>query len=107
MLINKIKNTFDFFDSRGLDNIFLICITSLLLIGLVMITSSTADFAARKFSNPLFFFNKHLIFIMLGLIVLYFVSRIKMKLYYDYGQFFLLLSIFLSLLVHIPGIGLT
>ena len=44
---------------------------------------------------------------MLGLIVLYFVSRIKMKLYYDYGQFFLLLSIILSLLVHIPGIGLT
>ena len=55
MLINKIKNTFDFFDSRGLDNIFLVSITSLLLIGLVMITSSTADFAARKFSNPLFF----------------------------------------------------
>jgi cell division protein FtsW (lipid II flippase) len=55
MLIKKFKNTFDFFDNRGLDSLFLACVTSLIIIGLVMVTSSTVDFAATKFSNPLFF----------------------------------------------------
>ena len=107
MLIKKFKNTFDFFDNRGLDSLFLACVTSLIIIGLVMVTSSTVDYAATKFSNPLFFFRKQMLFIILGLFVLYVVTRIKIKFYYDYGQFFLLLSLFLSLLVHIPGVGVT
>tara|TARA_B000000532_G_scaffold242050_1_gene235397 strand:+ start:35 stop:1084 length:1050 start_codon:yes stop_codon:yes gene_type:complete len=72
-----------------------------------MVASSTVDFAAAKFSNPLFFLKKHLIFILLGLMVLYIVARVKMKFYYDYGQYFLIFSVILSLLVHIPGLGLT
>lgn len=107
MLANKIRDIIDFFDNRGLDSLFLACVTSLVLLGLVMVTSSTVDFAATKFSNPLFFLKKHLIFILLGLIVLYIVARIKMKFYFDYGQYFLILAILLSLLVHIPGLGKT
>jgi cell division protein FtsW len=72
-----------------------------------MVTSSTVDFAATKFSNPLFFFRKQMLFIVLGLLVLYVVTRIKIKFYYDYGQYLLLLSLLLSLLVHIPGVGVT
>ena len=72
-----------------------------------MVASSTVDFAAAKFSNPLFFLKKHLIFILLGLMVLYIVARVKMKFYYDYGQYFLIFSVLLSLIVHIPGLGLT
>ena len=107
MLANRIRSIIDFFDNRGLDSLFLSCIISLILIGLVMVASSTVDFAAAKFSNPLFFLKKHLIFILLGLLVLYIVARVKMKFYYDYGQFFLIFSVILSLLVHIPGLGLT
>mgnify|MGYP003318304364 CR=1 FL=1 len=59
MLANRIRNIIEFFDSRGLDLLFLACVTSLILIGLVMVTSSTVDFAAAKFSNPLFFLRKH------------------------------------------------
>ncbi len=72
-----------------------------------MVTSSTIDFAATKFSNPLFFLKKHFIFILLGLAVLYVVARIKIKFYYDYGPYFLILAIMLSLLVHVPGLGKT
>ena len=107
MLANKIRNVIDFFDTRGLDLLFLACVTSLILIGLIMVASSTVDFAATKFSNPLFFLKKHFIFIILGLLVLSIVARIKVKFYYDYGQYFLLLAIILSLLVHIPGLGKT
>ncbi len=107
MLASKIRSTIEFFDNRGLDSLFLSCIISLILIGLVMVASSTVDFAAAKFSNPLFFLKKHLIFILLGLMVLYIVARVKMKFYYDYGQYFLIFSVILSLLVHIPGLGLT
>ena len=107
MLARKIRNIIDFFDNRGLDSLFLACVTSLILIGLVMVTSSTIDFAATKFSNPLFFLKKHFIFILLGLTVLYVVARIKIKFYYDYGQYFLILAIMLSLLVHVPGLGKT
>ena len=107
MLANKIRNIIEFFDNRGLDSLFLACITSLILIGLIMVTSSTVDFAAAKFSNPLFFLKKHFIFIILGLLVLSIVARIKVKFYYDYGQYFLILAIILSLLVHVPGLGKT
>jgi len=68
-----------------------------------MVTSSTVDFAAAKFSNPLFFFKKQLIFIILGTLFLYIITHIKTDFYYDYGQNSLLLSFILSLLVHIPG----
>tara|TARA_B100001113_G_scaffold132875_1_gene108854 strand:+ start:644 stop:1798 length:1155 start_codon:yes stop_codon:yes gene_type:complete len=107
MFIQKIKETIDFFDNRGLDSLFLACIISLIIIGLVMVASSTADFAATKFSSPLFFFKKHLIFIILGLVILYVLSHIKMHFYYDYGPLFLLFSLIISLLVHVPGLGIT
>ena len=107
MFVEKLKNIIDFFDNRGLDSLFLACVTSLIIIGLVMVTSSTVDFAATKFSNPLFFFKKQLIFIILGLGILYVITHIKTKFYYDYGKYFLLLSLIISLLVHIPGLGVT
>ena len=107
MFLEKLKNIINFFDNRGLDSLFLACVTSLIIIGLVMVTSSTVDFAATKFSNPLFFFKKQLIFIILGLIILYIITHIKTKFYYDYGKYFLLLSLIISLLVHIPGLGVT
>ncbi len=107
MLANKIRNIIEFFDTRGLDSLFLACVTSLILIGLIMVASSTVDFAAAKFSNPLFFLKKHFIFIILGLLVLSIVARIKVKFYYDYGQYFLIFAIILSLLVHVPGLGKT
>lgn len=107
MFMEKLKNIINFFDNRGLDSLFLACVTSLIIIGLVMVTSSTVDFAATKFSNPLFFFKKQLIFIILGLVVLYVITHIKTNFYYDYGKYFLLLSLIISLLVHIPGLGVT
>ena len=72
-----------------------------------MVASSTVDFAAAKFSNPLFFLKKHFIFILLGLLILSILMRIRVKFYYDYGQYFLILAIILSLLVHVPGLGKT
>jgi cell division protein FtsW len=105
--MEKLKNIINFFDNRGLDSLFLACVTSLIIIGLVMVTSSTVDFAATKFSNPLFFFKKQLIFIILGLVALYVITHIKTNFYYDYGKYFLLLSLIISLLVHIPGLGVT
>ena len=107
MFMEKLKNIINFFDNRGLDSLFLACVTSLIIIGLVMVTSSTVDFAATKFSNPLFFFKKQLIFIILGLVILYVITHIKTNFYYDYGKYFLLLSLIISLLVHLPGLGVT
>ncbi len=105
--MERLKNIINFFDNRGLDSLFLACVTSLIIIGLVMVTSSTVDFAAAKFANPLFFFKKQLIFIILGLVILYVITHIKTNFYYDYGKYFLLLSLIISLLVHIPGLGVT
>lgn len=107
MFMEKLKNINNFFDNRGLDSLFLACVTGLIIIGLVMVTSSTVDFAAAKFSNPLFFFKKQLIFIILGLVILYVITHIKTNFYYDYGKYFLLCSLIISLLVHIPGLGVT
>ena len=107
MFMEKLKNIINFFDNRGLDSLFLACVTSLIIIGLVMVTSSTVDFAATKFSNPLFFFKKQLIFIILGLLILYIITHIKTKFYYDYGKYFLILSLIIFLLFHITVLGVT
>ena len=54
-----------------------------------------------------FSFLTKLIFIILGILILYIITHIKTDFYYDYGQYFLLLSFIISLLVHIPGLGVT
>ena len=89
-----------------MDNIFVICVTALSLIGFIMITSATLDLALQKYNNAFYFTIKHSIFLIMGLAVAFLLAHIKLDFYYKYSQVLLLLAFIISLLVFIPGLGI-
>ncbi len=106
LLSEKIKKFLLITKSSGVDNIFVICVTALSLIGFIMITSATLDLALQKYNNAFYFTIKHSIFLIMGLAVAFLLAHIKLDFYYKYSQVLLLLAFIISLLVFIPGLGI-
>jgi len=106
LLSEKIKKFLLITKSSGVDNIFVICVTVLSLIGFIMITSATLDLALQKYNNAFYFTIKHSIFLIMGLAVAFLLAHIKLDFYYKYSQVLLLLAFIISLLVFIPGLGI-
>ena len=77
----------------------------LTMFGIVMITSSSSIWAQYKFNNPFKFTIHQSIFAIIGLILMFLVSKIDYKLYYKYANKILIGAIILLVLVLIPGIG--
>lgn len=77
----------------------------LMLFGLLMIYSSSSIWAEYKFGNKYHFLIYQGIFILIGVILMYSLSKIKISFYYKYATKILTISIILLILVLIPGIG--
>ena len=108
MLSENIKKLLLISESRGIDNIFIICVGILSLIGLIMITSTTLDFATQKDNMNAFHFTiKHSIYLAMGLFVTFLLARVKLSFYHDYSKIILLIAFIVSILVFFPGLGKT
>ena len=108
MLSENIKKLLLISESRGIDGIFVICVGILSLIGLIMVTSTTLDFAAQKENMNAFYFTiKHSIYLAMGLFVTFLLARVKLSFYYDYSKIILLIAFIVSILVFFPGLGKT
>lgn len=95
---------------KGIDKGLLITTFLLLLIGSVMIYSSTSvitPLAAKKNITPFYYFKRHLITMMIGFFFMYLAYRIKVELLNKISIPLLILSFFLLLAVFIPNLGLT
>ena len=86
-------------------NLLLISVIFLSLIGLVMITSSSVIWAEYKFDDPLKFFKSQALFFMVGLLIMYLVSKIDYWKYYQNSNKIFFAILILLILVLIPGIG--
>lgn len=75
------------------------------LFGLLMIYSSSYVWAEFKYSNPYKFVINQGIFFIVGVVLMYLVSRIDYRLYQKYSNILLIAVIILLILVLIPGIG--
>lgn len=95
------------FDVDDLDPVLTIAFISLLTIGLVMVASSSISIADRNFSNPFYYFQRQLVFVVMGLFAAFFVFKIRLVQWEKSGQSLLLFALFLLVLVLIPGIGKT
>jgi cell division protein FtsW len=64
-------------DSTGVDRLLLFVILALVLIGLVMVFSSSYQFAreSTRTEDPIFFLRNHLVRIMLGFVLLFLFAR--------------------------------
>ena len=75
------------------------------LFGLLMIYSSSSIWAEYKYHNQYKYLISQSIFLSLGYIIMYIISKIDTNIYKKYGNHILLICIILLILVLIPGIG--
>ena len=78
----------------------------LMLFGLLMIYSSSSIWAEYKFGNSFHFCIYQGAFIIIGIILMIFLSRIPVSFYYRHATKLLIISIVLLGLVLIPGVGI-
>ena len=90
---------------KKLDISLFIAIIILALFGLMMIYSDSSIWAEYKFNDSFYYFKRQLIFIVIGIFIMYTVSKIDYKVYYEKSNKILLICFILLILVLIPGIG--
>ena len=87
------------------DYVTLGLVASLLLIGLIMVTSASMSIAVRDLGNPFYFLERQFVFGMAGVLFAWALTRVPAELWDKYGLALLCLGLLLLLAVLIPGIG--
>ena len=88
-----------------LDYILIISIIIISLFGILMVYSSSYIWAEYKFNDPYKYVKNQFLFFIIGLILMYIISKIDHDFYYKKANILLITSIILLILVIIPGIG--
>jgi len=94
-------------DLDDLDPVISIVFVALLTIGLIMVASSSISVADRNFSNPFYYFQRQLVFIVMGVLAAIVVFKIRLVQWEKSGMALLIFALFLLVLVLIPGVGKT
>lgn len=90
---------------KKVDKILLITTIVLSLFGILMIYSSSSIWAEYKFNDSLHYLKYQSIFFLIGLIIMYVISKINYKFYYQKSNLIIITCLILLILVLIPGIG--
>src|SRR6187431_2651693 len=87
----------------------LLCIWLVLLsVGLVMVASASISFSAASVfthNDGWYFAKRHAVYLVLGLILAMVVVAVPISIWEKYASHFLMITLFLLLIVLIPGIG--
>ncbi|MBU1894347.1 MAG: putative lipid II flippase FtsW [Candidatus Omnitrophota bacterium] len=83
----------------------ILLVSILLMIGVVMIYSSSAVYAYRTYGNSLYFVLRHLAYVAVGLFAAVFCMMPPAKKIADNSRNIMLCALFLLLMVIIPGVG--
>jgi len=87
------------------DYILIGAVFVVIIFGLVMLSSASAAKAYLDFHSTYYYFNHQLFGLGVGLVAFFFFSRLDYKILQDFAFWFLLISIFLLILVFIPGLS--
>lgn len=90
---------------KKFDKILALSVILLSLFGLIMIYSASSIWAEYKFSDSFHYLKYQLLFFIVGLVLMFTVSKIDYKLYYKKANTILICCFILLILVLIPGIG--
>jgi cell division protein FtsW len=85
--------------------LLLIAVLGVVLMGVLMVYSTTSVMALREHHDQAYFLKRHGIFAFLGILVLGVTSHIDYKVWQKFSYPLLGLSLLLMLLVFIPGLG--
>lgn len=94
---------FSSFLNNSVDFTLVITVLLLLSIGLVMVLSASSPTALQKYDKSYYYFIRQLIFAILGLIGMYFVSKIDYRIYQRFYKQAWVLSAVLLILVLVIG----
>ena len=90
---------------KKFDKILDLNVILLSLFGLIMIYSASSIWAEYKFSDSFHYLKYQLLFFIVGLVLMFIVSKIDYRLYYKKANTILICCFILLILVLIPGIG--
>lgn len=90
---------------KKIDYKLFISVTLLALFGCFMVYTSSNIWAEYKFNNSYKYFINQFVFFVLGLFIMYFVSKIDYKIYKKKSTLIISVCFILLVLVLIPGIG--
>lgn len=103
MAKKKKERTFSSFVNNPIDFTLLITILLLLSIGLVMVLSASSPSALAKDGNSYSYFSKQLIFAILGIIAMLFISKIDYRFYQKFYKHAWVIAFILLALVLVAG----
>ncbi|VAW69871.1 Cell division protein FtsW [hydrothermal vent metagenome] len=92
---------------EGLDGVLIFIVMSLLVLGLIMVSSASISIADSKTSTPFFYLYRQLIATGLGLVAAAVIFKIRLVYWEKSGMFLLAVSFLLVMLVLVPGVGKT
>ena len=92
-------------DAFSYDRILLFAAVSIVLIGLLMVASSSIVISERQFHTPFHYLLRQVVYLSLGLFFSLITLRIDMKFWEDMSPLLLLFSLGLLVAVLIPNIG--
>ncbi|MFQ5427477.1 MAG: putative lipid II flippase FtsW [Thermodesulfobacteriota bacterium] len=87
------------------DRFLVLSVLALLVMGVVMVYSTSYIVAMNRFGDEFFFMKKHLTYALIGLLMFVAASRIPYTLYGKLVYPILILALILLLLIYVPGIG--
>ncbi|MCM8778574.1 MAG: putative lipid II flippase FtsW, partial [Candidatus Omnitrophica bacterium] len=79
----------------------------LIALGIVMIYSASGIFAYERFRDSAYYLKRHIFYLFLGILIFYFILQWDYRRLRRYSKFLVLISLFLLVIVLIPGIGQT
>ena len=99
--------SFDLQDSvaRFMDVQMFMAILVICGIGIVMMTSTTVEIGYKTYEDAFYFIKKQLVFLFVGALCVYMLSKIRLAYWEQLGPLLLVASIALLVMVLIPGIG--
>ena len=87
------------------DLLLLLSILTISIFGIIMIYSASYIWAEYKFHDPFKFVKNQSLFFLIGIVLMYGISKFDYKQYYDKANLILGICILLLILVLIPGVG--
>ncbi|MFA5163115.1 MAG: putative lipid II flippase FtsW [Patescibacteria group bacterium] len=103
-MFKKLRKQFSTKGRREVDKNLMVAVFILLIFGLVMLSSVSSVASYAKYGNAYHFLFKQVIAVLIGLGLFFIFSRLDYHIWRKYAVMALLASLFLLLLVFIPGI---
>lgn len=92
---------------RRFDGALILVVFALAFLGLVMVASSSIEYAAERYGDGWYVFRKQAIFLVMGICVGIIAFLMPLSVWRKYSVFLFLIGIALLIAVLIPGIGKT